>query len=328
MVPEAVSKLLPIFSALIQKGGAGKTTVNLTFAEYCAVVMGKRVLLIDLDPQCNISRNLLSMEVDDNTEFFPPVHPEFNPNDPYDVANSNPRSSIADIYESKEVLPYETFFTQERYKGSIDIIPGWQSKLTNIETMFGAVIGSKDPKSVSGTQSYVKFAFQLSKFLRLPEIAERYDIVVIDAGPTDNIFFRGVIYSATHLICPYTGDEYALGGIATLMNVAKDPKRAIHGFNKLNFLGILPSNIVGSSNVAKGVIEANMKMYKDLHFPAGIMVKHSDSLKRKLQAIIPKQDNLNYSVFSDRPSKIKDHLLVFGAIYDRVFSDEKKDQVV
>lgn len=38
------------------KGGVGKTFTSKTLAEYAVIVKNKKVLLIDLDPQCNLSR--------------------------------------------------------------------------------------------------------------------------------------------------------------------------------------------------------------------------------------------------------------------------------
>lgn len=45
---------MPIVTSIINlKGGVGKTTLTLTFAQFLAVEHGKRVLVIDLDPQTN-----------------------------------------------------------------------------------------------------------------------------------------------------------------------------------------------------------------------------------------------------------------------------------
>ena len=38
------------------KGGEGKTTMSIMLAEYAALILNKKVLAIDLDPQANFSK--------------------------------------------------------------------------------------------------------------------------------------------------------------------------------------------------------------------------------------------------------------------------------
>ena len=45
------------------KGGEGKTTMSIMLTEYAALVMNKKVLAIDLDPQANFSKYYLNLDV-------------------------------------------------------------------------------------------------------------------------------------------------------------------------------------------------------------------------------------------------------------------------
>src|SRR5579871_3681988 len=45
-----------VLSFFNNKGGVGKTTLTGNIAAYFALEMGKRVLIIDCDPQCNITQ--------------------------------------------------------------------------------------------------------------------------------------------------------------------------------------------------------------------------------------------------------------------------------
>lgn len=315
------SAMLPIFSALIQKGGTGKTTINYTFAEFAAIIKHKRVLVIDLDPQCNMSDAYLDMAPDRGGDYLmPPIHPEYDPNDPYDVKNYCQRSSIADIFEGKSVIPYETYICSENgFKGYLDIIPAYQAKLTDISGLFS--LSSKSSELVSNTgHSYIKFAFKLSEFLRQKQITDMYDLVVLDAGPTDNLFFRAVIYSATHIVCPYTNDDFSLRGVGALLNIAKDPKRLVSGFNQLNFLGILPSQVKGYSKEQFHNIEMNIKKFGKIHFPRGVHVKYSDALSTRKNKSGLKTANQHHSVFSEKKSEWVKWEAVMEDIYARVFA--------
>lgn len=311
-------KGIPIFSALIQKGGTGKTTINYTFAEYCAIIKGKRVLIIDLDPQQNMSGAFLTLERGQDEIEIAPIHPEFDFNDPEDVKHYNARSTITDIFEGKYILPYPTYISEEHgFAGLIDIIPGSQEKLNTINGMFSPSTGNGDLKSNSGA-SYVKFAFQLSHLLRTEAISSYYDLVVLDAGPTDNIFFRSVIYSATHIICPYTNDDYSLKGVSTLMSIAKDPKRLSLGFNKLNFLGIMPSKVRKNSHDQLETIQKNIAKFGKVHMAPGVDMRESDTLTVRKKKDSPKRG----SVFAERPSVWRPWKKPMEALYEGVFNDK------
>jgi cellulose biosynthesis protein BcsQ len=295
---------LPIFSALIQKGGTGKTTINYTFGEYSAIIKHKRVLIIDLDPQCNMSQVYLDMDYEGEGDYqMPPIHPEFDPNDPLDVQSYSPRSSIADIFDGKSVIPYETYINKENgFQGYLDIIPAHQSRLTDINSLFAVHSKMSELKSMSG-HSYVKFAFKLSEFLRQPQITDMYDLVILDAGPTDNLFFRAVIYAATHIVCPYTNDDFSLRGVGAILNIAKDPKRQVSGFNSLNFLGILPSQVRGYSKEQFHNIKRNIEKYGQIHFPENVHVMFSDALSTRKNRDGLKTANQHHSVFSEKKSE-------------------------
>lgn len=49
----------PVISFINMKGGVGKTTLCVGIAEFLANHMGRKVLVIDIDPQFNATQSLM-----------------------------------------------------------------------------------------------------------------------------------------------------------------------------------------------------------------------------------------------------------------------------
>ena len=86
------------------KGGEGKTTNSIMLAEYSALILKLRTLIIDLDPQANFSGRYAKMEYDPAYKGgnIPPLHPDYEPEMDTD---RNGRSGIANIFYGVEVIP-------------------------------------------------------------------------------------------------------------------------------------------------------------------------------------------------------------------------------
>ena len=74
------TELAKIITCPTNKGGEGKTTLCIHLAEYIVKVLNKKVLLIDFDPQANLSSRYLMMELDPISKEckIPPVHPSYH----------------------------------------------------------------------------------------------------------------------------------------------------------------------------------------------------------------------------------------------------------
>jgi chromosome partitioning protein len=89
------------------KGGEGKTTNSIMLAEYSALIQGLKTLIIDMDPQANLSGRYISMEYDPAYKGgkVPALHPDFEQGLDHEWDG---RSSIANIFYGEEVIPYPT----------------------------------------------------------------------------------------------------------------------------------------------------------------------------------------------------------------------------
>jgi chromosome partitioning protein len=183
---------MKVVAVVQNKGGVGKTMLTRNLAVGFAR-RGKRVLIIDLDAQCNLSRRFLSMTYDpsDPDGVLPPVHPDF---DPEAEDGWSGLSSSAEIYFSGEVFPYPT-----RIDG-VDALPGHGSRLLEIEL-------------VKASEVRERVHERLKAFLDLPEVAATYDLVLIDTAPAKGPLTISAMRAATHLIIPTVMEQQPIEGL-------------------------------------------------------------------------------------------------------------------
>lgn len=225
--------LMKVIASVTNKGGDGKTKLTTFIAEYFAVILEKRVLVLDLDPQCNLSNRYLPMDDDPAAAIeqgkLPPIHPDYEPDDP----SWDGRSSIADIFYGDSIYPYQT-----RFK-NLEISPGSSDKLQAAE-------------EVRRIDVEEKVHNQLKSFLRLPEVEKSYDIVIIDTRPSKGPLTRCAIKAATDIIIPAQMEAHSLDGIAGMLQLWMQEKISRSSDEKtINLIGILANKYEKNVNLHK-----------------------------------------------------------------------------
>lgn len=197
------SKRPTTVSFINNKGGVGKTTLACNMAHYLANHGGQRVLMLDLDPQCNATQLMLSDEQWDNlfggtsakSEARTILHPL-----------RNLRQGDSTVETDFEVTRSERF--------GVDVLPGHPS-LALLEDSF--------------SQSWVSFlagepagARRTHWIWQLLRDADRYDVVVIDAGPSLGALNRSIVLGSQAIVTPTAADLFSL---FALDNIAEWIKR-------------------------------------------------------------------------------------------------------
>lgn len=201
------------------KGGVGKTFLSKCLAEYVSIVRKQRVLLIDLDPQTNLSRRFLDMElIDDGSDSYsPPLHPDY---DPIEDPDWNGFSDASDIWLHGFAVPYPTKFE------NLEIIPSHAQKLEKIEL-------------VRQQEVYDEVVTWLKKFLLLDEMKEDYDIVIIDTRPSKGPLVQASMYAATHLLIPSEMEAPSVEGLHGMLSVRNQANLSRDKTDQLSLIGIL-----------------------------------------------------------------------------------------
>lgn len=212
---------MTILSLPQKKGGVGKTTLLRVLADYFSA--SRRVLLVDMDDQCSLSSILMPMErLGEGRHKRPPVHENYNANDPA-MSDWSGRSSSADIFFSgREVHQYGV---AEYAKGSLDILPGDSRELVAIREHPDASVRERIEKVIV-------------EFFAAPEVEAEYDLIMFDTGPNESALMRGVIQASSHVIIPVELEQQCIDGLSAMTGMILEEQGRRPHSRPLNIVGV------------------------------------------------------------------------------------------
>ncbi|HHQ4603080.1 ParA family protein [Aeromonas veronii] len=180
------------------KGGVGKTTTSTNVSAGLTSLLGKKVLYIDLDPQCNST--LLILGEDKVTER-------------YWTTPQNYKTIFNIISPILDDDPNINFEDDVIYKGGnrfgVDLIMG-HPRLSALEDRLG--------------ESWVKVpggdigAFRKTNWLTslLENVNDQYDYVIIDLGPSLGSLNRSALIAADYFVTPMSIDIFSIIGLRNI----------------------------------------------------------------------------------------------------------------
>ncbi|CJL00889.1 sporulation initiation inhibitor Soj homolog [Streptococcus pneumoniae] len=177
------------------KGGVGKTTLLCNLAGYFAIEKGKKILIVDADPQSNATAYLLEedmlgaiYEEDDDRNLFGYYE---------SVANGEGYSDAEPpIYASK------------RFR--VDVIPG-HPKFALREDLLAQDWGS----ALTGNERGLRTTFAFNYLLK--KVETKYDLIFIDMGPSLGAINRSILLAADYFITPMSADLFSLMAIENII---------------------------------------------------------------------------------------------------------------
>lgn len=208
-----------VISVFNNKGGVGKSTITWNLADSLGR-KGKRVLLLDFDPQCNLSIALLG-----ENKFVEQLPTQ---NAPYGTTVRSFLQRFLQNTGGGEIFLHKG----ENTSANVDILAGdfWLNVYAD-----SLNVGS-DLLSGTGLSRYIAIR-------KIIEVAEKqseipYDYVLIDLPPSFGSLVRAAFYSSDYYVVPCTSDNfsvYCLGLIGQMVpNFVKDWKSGLDRFKDAN----------------------------------------------------------------------------------------------
>jgi chromosome partitioning protein len=177
------------------KGGVGKTTLAYNTAVKFAE-MGYKTVLVDLDPQCNLSRLALGLEYEQS--LFAGTKQNI-----YTVLEGVIKGG-ADIVTT---VPFESVGAT----GNLFILPG-SMNLSEYENTLISAYG----EAAQGAERGFFATSAIDRFLAKKGLHENVDIFIVDTSPTLGLLNRVIFLGSDYFITPLMPDAFSVQGIENL----------------------------------------------------------------------------------------------------------------
>ncbi|HVT11654.1 MAG TPA: AAA family ATPase [Fimbriimonadaceae bacterium] len=193
---------MKVVAVINYKGGVGKTSLTANLGAELAW-RGKRVLMLDLDPQASLTFSFIAPDEWES-----------------DFSRQGTIKSWFDSFESGTVLPLESLiYTPPRSArrlrengGKLDLIPSHLA-LINVDLELATKLGGAT--IAQGKKNFLRIHRRLAEGLR--GLESQYDLVLIDCPPNFNIVTKTAIVASDYILVPARPDNLSTLGIDYLI---------------------------------------------------------------------------------------------------------------
>ena len=220
-----------VFSTINLKGGVGKTTTTVAMAEFMSGAMGKRVLVIDLDPQTNATVMMIGgkrwEELNDKKHTLARLFQDaLKPDDRQFDFDATLQKGVSNVKEAR----------------TIDLLP---SSLDLIDVQDRLA-------SIPAGQFYAANPIELL-WRAVKSHLDDYDIVIVDCPPNLGIITLNGLRISNGFVIPTIPDVLSTYGIPQILSRVKQFSNEIA--EKIEPLGIVITKHQSNSTVHRNTVD-------------------------------------------------------------------------
>lgn len=258
---EDIGKVLSIIN---MKGGVGKTTLSIGIADYLSGI-GKKILLIDADPQFNATQAMIDYYKNEDCE------------------------SEENFYNT-EVLPQEKTIYR-LFKPQVDMMHAYNTPtanelIINLKDNLDILCGDLNLVLVNKVSDHT-FVRRIRNFIDDNSLRDEYEYIIIDCPPTLTIYTDSALMASDYYLIPNRIDRYSIVGIDSL-------QKAVHNLIReerinLKCIGLVYTMV--TSSVKQEKLKTNFENKK--------AVNDIDIFSSKTSVV----NNIQYGVAGSIPTK-------------------------
>lgn len=233
-------------SFINMKGGVGKTTSVVEIATLLATEHGKKVLVIDLDPQTNATLSLITLDEWEKLKDTATIA---------DVLGMNKgMSSRDDEFDINKAIIENVGGIQ-----NLDLIP------SHLELTFLDL----DLVSVPARESVLKN--------QIVKTTKEYDFILIDCPPNLTLAPQNALIISNYIIVPVVPEIFPSIGLPLLVNRVRKWRRSFSGCN-VEFLGLVFTKVDGRYSTHAQQMDA-LRKQNVIHCFSTIIPQNADISK-------------------------------------------------
>lgn len=273
-----------VISVINYKGGVGKTTITANLGAELAR-RGRRVLLIDIDPQASLTFSFISPE-----KWVRSYSESKTLKTWFQSYEDNQPIALKDIILTPPKT--EQKLKELGAKGKLDLISS-HLELINIDLDLAIKLGGATLKEAK--KNYLKIHGMLARGIKQIE-RQGYDFVLIDCPNNFNIVTKTAIVASDHLLIPAKPDYLSTIGIDYLI---KSYSNLVSDYNEYVRFGE-QSDYSAISPLILGVIFNMIQVYKGK--PIAVSREYMEKTGKLKLPVFQNYLRENKNIFSDTPA--------------------------